>query len=321
MFILLLINIVVSFSLFLSVMGLIFYLTKALSIRNISDNIYNIVYCSYFLWLFLFYLGNLLGYNWLTLFDQDFSFLFFDIVELIKMVNIVAIITFFFLALALKLESDMEGFNLRIWSILMILGLITIISYLFTDIEILEIENNFPLFGYDPSWVVNFSTLFALITGTWYGLQTVYKYRQNYQEKYGISSYHYLFLTISLIAFIGLIASIGVRMAFPLNSESRALVFAIPMLCLAIFPTLRYTYIQQFHRRKLEFERNTLIDIINHDLSNINHIILAILETAKEKDTALTTEDIEVLLAQIDRMSSLIQKSRTSLRTGPVDRL
>ena len=91
------------------------------------------------------------------------------------------------------------------------------------------------------------------------------------------------------------------------------------MLSLVIFPTLRWTYIYRFHQRMLEFERNTLIDMINHDLSNINHLILAILETSKEKGTSLTKDDIKLLLVQIERMSSLIEKSRMSIRSGPID--
>ena len=90
-----------------------------------------------------------------------------------------------------------------------------------------------------------------------------------------------------MVSFATLILSIGIRFAFPASSEIRALVFATTMLCLVIFPTLRWTYIQRFEQRMLEFERNTLIDMINHDLSNINYLILAILETSKEKGISL----------------------------------
>ncbi|PWI47713.1 hypothetical protein CEE45_10045 [Candidatus Heimdallarchaeota archaeon B3_Heim] len=321
MLILLLVNILVSFSLFLSIMGIIFYGLRVLQLRKQAQSYYNITYFGFFLWIFLFYTGNLLGYNWISLVNPESTILVFNLISLIKTVNIAAIITFFFLALALKLEFNLTKSGLIVWSLLCLVGIIAFVSYLFVDLEILEIQNSIPLFGYNPPWVVNFSTLFALITGTWYGIQTVSEYRRDYQKKYGVSTYHYLFLIISLLAFVGLILSILFRLVFPLTSEFRALVFATTMLCLVMFPTLRWTYLQRYHQRKLEFERNTFIDIINHDLSNINHIILAILETSKEKGISLTEDDVKLLLVQIERMSSLIEKSRTSIRTGPVDRL
>ena len=319
LFILLLVNVLVSFSIFLSLIGLIFYGLKVLEKKPGSRNSYNITYFSFFLWLFLFYVGNLLGYNWVSLLGPESTFLFIDLIGLIKAVNIAAIVTFFFLAIALKLESDLNRSTLVLWILLLFLGSIASVSYIFTDIEILEVQNNIPLFGYNPGWVVNASTMFALFTGVWYGLQTLFGYRRNYQKKYSITTYHYLFLSVSVISFVALCLAIAIRFTFASTSEMRALVFATTMLCLGVFPTLRWTYIQRFEQRKLEFERNTLIDIINHDLSNINHLILAILETSKEKGTSLTEDDIKLLLVQIERMSALIDKSRTSIRSGPID--
>ena len=153
-------------------MGLIFYGLKVLEKKPGSRNSYNITYFSFFLWLFLFYVGNLLGYNWVSLLGPESTFLFIDLIGLIKAVNIAAIVTFFFLAIALKLESDLNRSTLVLWILLLFLGSIASVSYIFTDIEILEVQNNIPLFGYNPGWVVNASTMFALFTGIWYGLQT-----------------------------------------------------------------------------------------------------------------------------------------------------
>lgn len=317
MIILLIVNILVSFSILLSLMGAVFYGLKFYQSRKSKTSYYSLIYLCFFIWMFFFQIGNILGFNWILLFNSpDATILFFDLVAWITLVNYSAIISFLFLALALRLEFiDSQKVRNVPWIILVGVGCFTFVMYLFTKLEILEVENSLPLFSYDPAWVVNFSTLFAMITGILYGFQTIKHYLDSYRTKYGYSTYHYLFMAISIIAFIALGTSIAIRFIFPLSSQLRALVFAIPMLCLVIFPTLRWTYIEQFNQRKLEFERNTLLDVINHDLSNINHILLAILE----KKPPLTEEDIQLLMKQVRRMNSLVEKARFSVRSGPIE--
>lgn len=317
--ILLIVNIIVSFSIFLSLMGTFFYGLRFVRRRKTETSYYSLIYLCFFIWMFFFHSGNLLGFNWIVLFNSpNATILFFDLVAWITLVNYSAIISFLFLALALRLEFiDSQKARNVPWIILVGVGCFTFIMYLFTKLELLEVENFLPLFSYDPAWVVNFSTLFAMITGIWYGFQTIKHYLESYRTKYGYSTYHYLFMAISIIAFIALGSAMAFRFIFPLDSQFRALTFAISMLCLVMFPTLRWTYIEQFNQRKLEFERNTLLDVINHDLTNINHILLAILE----KKPPLTGEDIKLLMKQVERMNSLIEKARFSVRSGPIEPL
>ncbi|MHA2203112.1 MAG: hypothetical protein ACW991_05435, partial [Candidatus Hodarchaeales archaeon] len=157
-----------------------------------------------------------------------------------------------------------------------------------------------------------------LIVGIWYGIQTINDYRKNYRVEYSPSGFHYLFLSISTISFLILIVSVFFRLTLPLTAEFRGLAFVLVMGTMVVFPSLRWTYIEQYRHRVIEFERNTLIDLINHDLSNIAQIIMAVLESSTISGKELEQIEKKLILDQVNRMNELIEKSRKSVRTSVI---
>jgi len=84
---------------------------------------------------------------------------------------------------------------------------------------------------------------------------------------------------------------------------------------------LRWIYIEQYQRRVTEIQKNNLLDVINHDLTNISHLMLMTLESLNYADQSkdLLKADVDILLSQVIRMSDLIEKARISVRTGMIE--
>ncbi|MHA1933586.1 MAG: hypothetical protein ACW96X_13665, partial [Promethearchaeota archaeon] len=155
MMVLLIVNVIVSFSIFLSIMGTMFYGVKFIRTRGKKVSDHPLIYLSFFIWMFFFHSGNILGFNWIILFNSpDKTFLIFDLVTWITLVNYAAIISFLFLAIALRLEFfDTKRVRIVPWVVLVGVGCVTLFFYFFTKLEVIEIQNNLPLFSYDPAWV------------------------------------------------------------------------------------------------------------------------------------------------------------------------
>ncbi len=319
----LLVTILVAFNMFASLCGLAYYSIKIIQTRNINTNVNSLVYSLFFFLNFWLNIGMVIGFNVPTFFGSSITEQ--DIVTIAfvtQFANLFGILSFLILAVALQLELPEKRSSIKgAWFGLLLFGIITFVLYLFTEHRVIEFETGFPLIGYTPSWVVNLSTSFIIIVGIWYGFQTVNDYVRNYRPKYSTGGYHYLFLSISVISFLVLIFSVVLRMILPLTADFRGLAFALAMTTLVVFPSLRWTYIEQYRQRVIEVERNTFLDVINHDLSNIAQIIMAVLESSTFTERELERNEIEVILNQVIRMNDLIEKSRKSVRTGVIERI
>jgi len=82
-------------------------------------------------------------------------------------------------------------------------------------------------------------------------------------------------------------------------------------------------YLEQYEKSIFEFEKNTLLDVVAHDLTNITQIMLNTLEsfTMKSEITQERKNDFEILLSQVERMSKLIEEARTSIQKTEEDSL
>ncbi|MFX1504869.1 MAG: hypothetical protein ACFFDC_02035 [Promethearchaeota archaeon] len=316
------VTIIGAFNMFASISGLVYYTISIIQRRNITRNLSFLIYSLFYFLNFWLNMSLLVGFNFPTFFGSSFTDQEIGImVGVTQFSNLVGILSFLILAVALQLElAEPKTSIKRIWFLLVFFGIITFILYLFIDYRIETFDNGFPLIVYTPSWVVNFSTFFIIVVGIWYGIQTINDYRKNYRKEYKPSGFHYLFLSVSLISFLILIFSIILRLALPLTADYRGLVFALVMATLVVFPSLRWTYIEQYRHRVIEAERNTLIDVINHDLSNIAQIIMAVLESSTVSGKELEEIEKKLILNQVIRMNELIEKSRKSVRSSVIRR-
>ncbi|MHA2203113.1 MAG: hypothetical protein ACW991_05440, partial [Candidatus Hodarchaeales archaeon] len=160
----LLVTVIVAFNMFASLCGLVYYCIKIIQRRNIPRNVHSLIYSSFYflnLWLNI---GMLVGFNVPTFFGSSFTEQEIAVVVFItQLSNLVGILSFLILAVALQMElAEIKPSVKRVWFLLLIFGIITFILYVFTDHKITAFDNGFPLIEYSPSWVVNLSTFFIL---------------------------------------------------------------------------------------------------------------------------------------------------------------
>ncbi|MFX1250001.1 MAG: hypothetical protein ACFFCZ_00105 [Promethearchaeota archaeon] len=311
-------NLLVAFNVFICLSGLLFYGLKILPSPRTKRPTYFIVYFLFFLLAIILNIGNWFVFNLVSIW-QAYNLVPNEMILIIftRLVNTSINLGFLILALALRMEFAEENRLVkRLWYILITFGIIAFILQIFSQVEVLSVEGGFPLVGYTPPIGTNLVILFVLIVGIWYSFQTVNNYLREYRQQYSITPFHYLFLVISIFAFLGIGISIALRFMLAEIIEFRILTFAMISTTLVVFPTLRWTYIEHYHRRVLEMERNRLQDIINHDLSNITQIILTFVESITFTEEKIQEADIKLLINQIERMNSLIDQSRKSARAN-----
>ncbi|MFX0064897.1 MAG: hypothetical protein ACFFC7_22200 [Candidatus Hermodarchaeota archaeon] len=311
-------NLLVAFNVFICLSGLLFYGLKILHTPKTKRPTYFIVYFLFFLLAIILNIGNWFAFNLVSIW-QAYNIVINEMVLifLARVVNTSLTIGFLILALALRMEFAEESRLVkRFWYIIMIFGVIVSIFHNLSQIEVLSVEGGFPLLGYTPSVGVNLIILFVLIIGIWYGFQTVNNYLGEYRQQYSITSFHYLFLVVSIFTFLGMGISIALRFMLAELVEFRTLTFAMVSTTLVVFPTLRWTYIEHYHRRVIDFERSRLQDLINHDLSNITQIILTLAESIIDTEGKIQEAEFKLLTDQIERMNTLIMQSRDSIKTS-----
>lgn len=311
-------NLLVAFSVFLCLSGLLYYGLKILSYPKTKRPTYFILYFFFFLLEIAQNIGNWFAFNLVSIW-QAYNIIPNELIliNLARIVNTIGFLGFLILALALRMEfAEQNPLIEKVWYGLILFGVISFILDFFSTIDVLSVEDGFPLLRYTPPVGTNLITLFILIVGLWYGFQTVNNYLREYRQQYSITPFHYLFLVISILAFLGIGLSIVLRLVLGESVEFRTLSFALVFATLVVFPTLRWTYIEHYHRRVVEFERNRLQDLINHDLSNITQIILTLLESVTFTDSKIQEADFQLLTDQIKRMNTLIVQSRDSVRSN-----
>jgi hypothetical protein len=213
-----------------------------------------------------------------------------------------------------------KDFQKKFWQILIIFGCITTLLTLTPNLVIERFENDLPVFDYSkyvPSFL--FPTLFGFIVLLWFGINTYKPYFSTYRKEYGVTSFHYLFLGVTFGGFCWMVIFILYTFTIGLTNQLVELSLTIILITTVMFPTVRWTYLSMYYRRVIDIDRRKLLDVINHDLTNITHILLVALDI-NEKAT-MTPEDLSLLIRQVKRMGELLDKTTSSIHPELYERL
>lgn len=314
------INILASINIFSCLTGILYYGGRLIQFRRSKERKIDIgLYFFFFLLTFASNVGNWLVLNFSSIWGESISN--YNLLELIyKFMLLFGGLGFLFLTLITHSKSSTQPIKKRILQFIILYGCLTLFLIIISNMNVTGFENSIMLISYSPSFTITLIIFFPLISGSWYGWQTFSEYYKRYHSKYGVSSFHYLYISLSILAFLELIIAVTLRLLFH-TPEMGPLITTMIFMSLVAFPTFRWIYIEQYHRRVIEIQRNNLLDVINHDLTNISHLMLMTLESLNYPDQKEEYQkvDVEILLSQVMRMSDLIEKARNSVRTGIIE--
>lgn len=315
-------NFLASFILFVSLTSFIYYAGRVLQYRGKPKFLFYLSYLVYFIISVIASVGNLLTLNFAYLWGVTQEF--YGLVESIyKFYLILSSIGFTILALILKIESENpKSYRKRFLNFQIVLGIIIIVLTSLTVIAVDNFQDNFVSYEYNPPSTIIIILAFIISIGLGYGVQSIVHYARRYRKYRKITPFHYVYLFITTLCFIIIIVVVPYRVFVPVPSgATRALISNMIISVFILLPTLRWMYLEQYEKSIFEFEKNTLLDVIAHDLTNITQIMLNTLESfsMKTEEKQEKKDDFEVLHSQVERMSKLIEEARTSIQKTEED--
>ncbi|MFW9778099.1 MAG: hypothetical protein ACFFE8_04530 [Candidatus Heimdallarchaeota archaeon] len=310
-------SVIAASNMLISGAGFVFYCARTIQYRDFKRKRQDF---GIYLLFYLFAVGANIG-NWLIL---NFIPIWGNNTETMSILYRVTVtlggISGIILALTLRYEIVPNSYLRRFWQLLMLFGLIVNPLPLLQPLRIQGFSNQLPIFDYTQiAFAIYGMTLFTLLVLFWYGLHTSRVYLTRYRSQYAISVFHFLYLIISLGSLFLISLIVSLNLILPMTNQLVALTLTLISTVILVHPTLRWTYLYYYNRRVIEFERNTLLDVINHDLTNITHILSLVCEMrdAGSWDDAF----VDLLTTQVERMDALIQKARNSVRSGLIEDL
>lgn len=307
---LLLLNLFASSILLICAINIVYYLGRVFQYRGKPKFLFYFSYLTYFIIMDLTSIGNILTLNFAAIWgvSQEYHAL---LEAIYKSSLLFASLGFTVLAIILKIESENpKTYRKRMLNFQILMGVIIIITTSLTTISVDTFENDIVFFNYHPPFTLLFLLAFILSIGLGYGVQSLDHYIKRFRKYRKTTPFHYLYLGITTLSFVIISIVVLYRAFLPTSSDLRALITNTIILVFVLLPTLRWMYLEQFEKNLYQYEKNTLLDVIAHDLTNINQILLNNLEfiIVKKEMTTGNKETIETLLFQVERMGKLIEE-------------
>ncbi|MFW9856290.1 MAG: hypothetical protein ACFFFG_14655 [Candidatus Thorarchaeota archaeon] len=308
-------SVIASSNMLISGVGLVFYCARTIQYRDFKRKRQEF---GVYLLFYLFAVGANIG-NWLIL---NFIPIWGKNTEIMSILYRITVtlggISGVILALTLRYDFAPNSYLRRFWQLLMFFGVIVNLLPLLQPLRIQGFSDQLPLFDYSLSAFGMYGmTFFILLVLFWYGIHTSRVYLMRYRSQYAISVFHFLYLIISFGSLLLISFIVSLNLILPMTNQLVALTLTLISTVILVHPTLRWTYLYFYNRRVVEFERNALLDVINHDLTNIAHILNLVCEMREAGSWDDTVMDL--LVTQVERMDELIQKARNSVRSGLIE--
>lgn len=313
-------NLLTGFTILIAFISIIISLIKTIQYRkNRNQQKIALIYLFYFSMSLLTPITDFIAMNGVLFIDESQSTL--NLLQMaVNLGALLAMIAFFVLNIAVIIEllgdQQKETAIYKLSILLLIYGIITIIASLFLKVNITGFQNYVPIYTYEPS-LIFFGIImsYSIIVSLLYGYISIRNYILLEREQKHRHPLHIPFVLFAGLNF--LIITVSMVLWVIINPDAQTMIFlsSVIIFSMSLFPIFRWTYIERYNKYLLKYQRDNLMDMIQHDFANLLQIIMSIAESSQFTNIK-PDEEIDLLIKQVNRLADLTAKARTIAQDG-----